>query len=264
MGDKKSPNLENLTDVMNVALPQLPQPVSSMADTETKSGTDERLTLLNLAGELQNLIILNLHPEAAIALSQTNRHFHSCASLHRLPLPIVSQWFHEKEMLPENSEKFACYTCLRLKPQSAFVLKQTKKKKSKFSPDAGNRFCIDCGCKYGKITPGHILKTSAGLRVSCIGCEKPQDRFCTLCYWCDGCASKGIVTMERRRDWVKPGDGARKISLKNICEGHSWEGRTVAGGTNSLTVMQSWAMYEFESEMGMIASPEWYDGPDDI
>ena len=181
MGNNKSQPLENLTEMMKAAHLQLPHPGRSVVDTETKSGTNERLNLLNLAGELQNLIIVNLHPAAALALSQTNRHFHSSVGLHRLPFPVAFRILQEKELFSPDPENFACYTCFRLKPQSTFVLKQTKRRRSKLGRDAHKRFCTECGCKYGKHKPGSIFITSAGLRVSCVGCESLQDRFCMKC-----------------------------------------------------------------------------------
>ena len=49
---------------------------------------------------------------------------------------------------------------------------------------------------------------------------------------------------------------------------HIWEGPTskasVSSSGSSLSVMQAFAMYEFEEDYGMVANPEWYDGPDDI
>ena len=201
---------------------QPPQPSSSIVDTQNQSGTDERLTLLDLADELQDLIIVNLDPGAALALSHTNRHFRSCVDLHRLPFPVVSRYIQEKETLPENKNRYACYTCFRFKPQSNFIMKQTQRRRSKLGADARKRLCIDCGYKNGKHVPGRIFKTSAGLRILCDGCETLRNRFCLCCSWCNECISKGAVTMVKWRQWVKPGLGAREILVTNICDSHFW------------------------------------------
>lgn len=62
---------------------------NGMLVTRESCTIDEGPSLSNLPGELQDLIIINLHPSAAIALSQTNWHFHSCTNLYRLPRSVV-------------------------------------------------------------------------------------------------------------------------------------------------------------------------------
>ncbi len=126
MEDRESQNLNKLTETTNAAQPRFSQSGNGVHDTHSSSGTDEQPGLTNLAGELQDLIIINLHPSAAIALSQTNHHFHSCVSLHRLPFPVVFEYFQEKELLSIHSDDYACYTCLRLQPRSDFAWRQTR------------------------------------------------------------------------------------------------------------------------------------------
>lgn len=127
--DYKIQSFDNLTDTMNTAEIRLSQSASEkmdISDSEGSSGPVKSLTLSDVVGELQNLIIANLHPSAAIALSQTNHHFHACANLHQLPLSLVSQYFREKELLPAHRGEYACYTCMRLKHRSSFAPSQTK------------------------------------------------------------------------------------------------------------------------------------------
>lgn len=123
---------------------------SGAPDTSASSGADERPALCNLAGELQDLIITNLHPSAAIALSQTNWHFNSCVNLHRLPSSAVLKYLQEKELLPTHSNDYACSTCLRLKPRSTFTTSQTRVSRGKSGQHACKRICFDCSCRNDK------------------------------------------------------------------------------------------------------------------
>ena len=123
MEDHESQHLDSATKMMKTVHLQDSQSDRGEIDApdiKSSFGTDERPSLTNLAGELQDLIITELHPSSAIALSQTNHHFHASVSLHRLPFSVVFDWFQDKEHMPSHTN-YACYTCLRLKPRSAFA-----------------------------------------------------------------------------------------------------------------------------------------------
>ena len=76
--------------------------------------------------------------------------------------------------------------------------------------------------------------------------------------------------MLRKGKWAGPNGEASKVTIRNCCQSHFWRGPAseVSGSSSSsgssLPIMQAFAMYEFERDFGMLASPEWYDGPDDI
>ena len=266
MYDHEIESLDRLTERINAA--QLE--VSDSDDREngvrdTKEGlmTEEKPSLPDLAGELQNLIIINLHPSAAIALSQTNHHFNSCANLHQLPSPMVFDYLQEKEILPAYWDNYACYNCLRLKPRSSFATKQTRSPRGKGGRDAYKRICLECGFRTGKHIPGQNMKIGTELQVYCGGCETLQRRFCSTCRWCESCIRKGTATVLRKGEWAGPNGEASEVVLRNTCQNHTWEGPEPVSGA-SLSIMQMRAMYEFEQDTGMIASPEWFDGPDYI
>lgn len=156
MEDHESQSLRSLTDKMNAAHVEDPcsgSEKNGAPNTKDSSGADETPGLSNLAGELQNLIITNLHPSAAIALSQTNRHFHSCAHLHRLPSPTVFDYLQEKELLPIKLDDYACYTCLRFKPRPTFGTRQTRSILEKLGQSAHKRYCFECGSMPGNHLP---------------------------------------------------------------------------------------------------------------
>lgn len=117
------------------------------------------------------------------------------------------------ELLPTLSDDFACYTCLRLKPRSAFALKQTKLSRGKFGQGPSKRVCLDCGFKNGRHRPGQTMKFGTELQVYCGGSESLQKRFCSRCYWCDSCIRKGTAKVLRKGDWAKPNGEAREIIL---------------------------------------------------
>lgn len=95
--DKQRQSLDSLTKKMDAAHLQVSRPGSrehGTFHTRESCRTDENPALSNLAGELQDLIITNLHPSAAIALSQTICHFNSYANLHQLPFSAVFNYLH--------------------------------------------------------------------------------------------------------------------------------------------------------------------------
>ena len=115
---------------------------------------DKKVTtsLCELPTEIQHLIVLNLHPSAAIALKRTNRWFHTHISLHRLGRPEVFRFLTEHENLPKFSKNFhqgkrtsslgyACFTCLTIKPATNFTEDQITGhygKYARFRRDAGS------------------------------------------------------------------------------------------------------------------------------
>ena len=162
MEDHESQHLDSATEMMKtVHLQDSESDTGEIDATEIKNspGTDEKPSLTNLASELQDLIITKLHPSSAIALSQTNRHFHDSVSLHRLPFSVVFDWLKHKEYkLCHRDKNYACYICLRLKPRSAFGKKQTRSRRQTFGDESYKRRCLDCGLNTGKINPDSFFK----------------------------------------------------------------------------------------------------------
>ncbi len=250
MENRESQTPNNLTETTNAAQPRFSQSGNGVHDTHSSSGTDEQPGLTNLAGELQDLIIINLHPSAAIALSQTNHHFHSCVSLHRLPFPVLLEYFQEKELLSTHSDDYACYTCLRLQPRSNFAWKQTRTPRGKTGKHAHKRVCLSCGIGTGKHTPGSMMKIGADLQVRCNSCKSLQKRFCRSCRWCDSCISK---------DAALPST----TGTCNHCENHDWVVPGAVGTGSKVPRTHRWATfgfeYGFEDDSGRSVTPEWLD-----
>ena len=151
------------------------------------------LNLYTLPTELQHHIVLNLHPSAAIALKQTNRYFHAHISLHRLDPFQVKQYVHEVELRPRHCEDYACFTCCRVRPKSAFTASQLGAKTSGNGTYSGRRFCLDCGVQSKKFEPGAILIIAGNEshpKIFCGSCSTIQSYFCGKCHWCAACIAR--------------------------------------------------------------------------
>lgn len=115
------------------------------------------MSLPHLPPELQGLIITNLHPSAAIALRQTNHHYHSTVSLHRLAPGIVRKFLEDLDGRVRSqvdgavycrSIWYACYKCLCMKPGTLFEY---------FEVSCGgrrDRQCLGCDLKQGRVITG--------------------------------------------------------------------------------------------------------------
>ena len=134
----------------------------------------------------------------------------------------MSDVLKEIEQIPAHWDDFACYTCLRLKPRSAFTLKQTKSPRGKVGVQAHKRFCVECGISTPRHRPSHVIKTVTQTPVWCVGCEKLQTQFCINCHWCGSCVEKGTATVLRKGLWAKPNGEASEVVLRNRCIKHVW------------------------------------------
>ena len=165
----------------------------------------EKPTLCGLPTEIQHLIVLNLHPSAAIALRQTNRWFHQHICLHRLDQHEVSIFLSERERSPKFCHGpqpgqrggflgYACFSCLCIKPATCFTQSQVvghyaKERGSERGQFSDQRYCIDCGLQQKKFHPGQLLKMAGGAKPKafCSACSGVQAYFCPKCRLCMAC-----------------------------------------------------------------------------
>ena len=173
--------------------------------------------LCTLPTELQHHIALNLHPEAAIALKQTNRYFHTHISLYRLDPLKVKRYLHEVELRPRHRDDHACFTCLRVRPMNAFTASQLGAKTSRNSAYSCGRFCLDCGIENKRFRPGTILVIGGDQshpRVFCGSCSTVQSYFCGKCHWCAPCIAR---TKAFKTSWSRSvGMGLCQMHLQGI------------------------------------------------
>lgn len=180
--------------------------------------------LCDLPGETQNSIILRLHPSAAVALSQTSRHFHAIVSLDRLNTENVKRFLEERRVQIGKADGFLCCSCFRLKPQQKFLKSQIRKKRSKAGNEANQRACFDCMEQKRQICPGNIVDLADGgqKRVYCLVCLTVRYRFCTKCRWCVGCAKSGVAKTYRKSGKSQSVSLDGMISIANECSDHEW------------------------------------------
>lgn len=171
--------------------------------------TDKRATsLCDLPTEIQHLVVLNLHPAAAIALKRTNRWFHTHISLHRLDKCEVARFLLEHENLPKFSKNtqhvkrasfvgYACFHCLRIKPAINFTQSQVtghyaKRTDPMHKTFADRRSCIECSLQKKEFLPDHVFKLADGetVNIFCPACQNMQSYFCYDCYFCAACIAK--------------------------------------------------------------------------
>ena len=163
--------------------------------------------LCTLPTEIQHVIVLNLHPSAAVALRQTNRWFNTHISLHRLDQIEVRKYLGQCELRPKNAASFACFSCLNLKPQTAFTMTQVHSANGKGHPHTYKRYCLECGIRDGKYKPSALLRMAgyaSTVKVLCGGCASVQTYYCSRCLCCSGCIAK-MKTWTGRARWNQSG-----------------------------------------------------------
>ena len=75
------------------------------------------------------------------------------------------------------------------------------------------------------------------------------------------------MTKFRKGEWRNDKGDAQEVRLISAChqlrKEHVWQGQPSTKrpdtGDTGLSIMQSWAMYEHERDIGEVASPEWFD-----
>lgn len=173
--------------------------------------------------EIEDMIISELEPSAAIALAQVNRHYHDVVSLFRIDKGKVKSFLRKLELSRTNPD-FACYTCLRLKPKDEFTVKNTKGKKGKHGQNWFERCCLSCCLEKNTFTPGSLVRTKDGQEVQavCRGCKKLEDDFCARCIYCRECAGRAddLETLHAHQEL------GTQVEVSEFCGGaqrkHRW------------------------------------------
>ena len=225
------------------------------------------VSLSNFPGELQDQIIINLHPSAAVALRQTNIHFHNAVSLSRLDTREVRLYLHERQTRPQNADKLACYTCLILKPKSE-IMQHNSSYMHRQRGIYWHQRCLDCAIENFAIVPGNIVETSQvraksswsrEKMVFCLACLTLQGHFCGTCRWCFDCTQKQRACTYRKGEF-----GYQMVPVFINCRAHSWYEFSAPelitpARTPRLWLMQSRAIKKFGLMHEGVAEPEWFD-----
>lgn len=184
-----------------------------------------RIRLCDLPGEIQDHIILSLHPSAAVALARTNHHFHATASLTRLSSEAINAFLEERKIQIRDATDYLCCTCFVLKPWRAFTKAHVKGPRSKTGKDANKRSCFKCLLANGRVLPGNVVDMAdarLGMRVYCFACLSLRERFCVKCNWCSECARQRKVKTFRQGWKARDGSGDGMGVVVNCCAGHQW------------------------------------------
>lgn len=155
---------------------------------QTDTTITHQLNLCDMPGEIQDQVILSLHPSAMVALGQTSRHFNEIASSHRLDRKSVDDFVHERRLRIRWARDFFCGFCYTAKPPNEFTMGHITGKHPKNGMQANKRSCIDCMIARSTMLPGHVVVRAWRQSVYCVVYLSLQDRFCTRCNWCFACA----------------------------------------------------------------------------
>lgn len=167
-------------------------------------------TLPNLPADLHLLIMQHLDTMHIMRMRMM-----SSALYARIPPPSVDELVElERTVFRGESGLYTCGVCLRLRPREKFTDKMVSKKRAKCfaSPDAGKRFCIDCG-----ITPA----PETGARRYCPGAhiviQGEQFVVCRTCWeFSEAAVEDGRNTSECPR--CRPESRAREQRARGIAE----------------------------------------------
>lgn len=128
---------------------------------------------LDLPPEIHLLIVKNLFFTDKLHLQAT------CTYFYKLIPPLTHAELLEAEGSDYATRRnlYTCRYCLRLLPASEFADRMFRKRRNRHGPDAGKRFCIECGlgpredgpARYG---PGAFFSVRGHLYVICLACKQ--------------------------------------------------------------------------------------------
>ena len=225
-------------------------------------------SLQGLSNEVCLAVVEHLDMSSFLALSLTSHHFHKLTNLkEEFRRPLLREFTFRAQTLPQwqkdRKDGFACSICLKLLPRIEFTDTQTKGPRGRNGGDQINRFCIPCGVKSGRFSPGSIVKQGDRLRVVCWQCKDVKGgRFCSICFICTDCVRRH----SRRNHGWRP---CEERPFHNIIGDElppAEESQTVTAFQISSHPSLSLAvsMSDYKAKTGESASPEWYDDPEDI
>lgn len=141
-------------------------PHSRLARTNDLTMQAEKTSpnFLYLPAELHNQIVGEMDFPSALNLSKTNRYFRRTVDATNKPVP--SGFCRELDKLSSCRQfwnHFVCYKCRCIKPSTAFVKKQIKKKRDVLSGKHRNRSCFDCSVSSGAFGEGQVKAPNGGI-----------------------------------------------------------------------------------------------------
>jgi hypothetical protein len=203
-------------------------------------------------------VIEELDMPSIFALSQTCRRFLRLSDpsdecrRHQLEAYLI-----QVQAFPRWLDGFACFSCLKVLPRGNFSNGQTKLKRGRNGSQQYRRFCKQCGIDKELYAPGSMVSQGDDVRVVCRQCKQLRGgSFCQRCAICDQC--------DRSRETL------RMCKEEGIYAGHTIVRKPVGEASQSSVPCLATAlglgfrMSAYEEATGCVASPEWFDGPDEI
>nr|POE49262.1 hypothetical protein CFP56_32412 [Quercus suber] len=209
--------------------------------------------LANLPVELSSAIVAECDAPTLISLLQTSRHFYRLCGDEIKARPLeLTEFLLRAQYFPRWVDTgFACFLCLKILPRSDFSRPHTRGKRGKQGTQQERRFCMECGFATGRISPGSQVSLQDGdLLFVCRFClGRKRGKFCQICTICTDCDL-----------------GGRLLRSCSNSPGHIVVDRESPGSfdTDIQPWSIGWRMFEHEYITGQIASPEWFDGPDEV
>lgn len=118
---------------------------------------------LSLPAELHNQIVGEMDFPSALNLSKTNRYFRRTVDATYKPIPHgFCRELDKLSSCRQFRNHFVCYKCRCIKPSTAFVKKQIKKKRGVLHGDHRKRSCFDCSVSRGAFDEGHQVMAPDG------------------------------------------------------------------------------------------------------
>lgn len=131
-------------------------------------------SFMSLPDEIKLNILdsVNIGPENThLELRRTHPWFRANICTETLRARLLAAEKDPKLVPPRHR---VCYTCLRVLPADNFADNSTRTPKGLGGKQAHKRFCIDCGVRYGKYSPGSEVMVRGKPGFVCVCCRKLQ------------------------------------------------------------------------------------------
>ena len=124
--------------------------------------------LLSLPTELQLQILSETSYPSLFVLQRTHPVFRNLI----VPAALRSQLLAAEHSNEIPRRRYVCYVCVRVLPRSCFSDNSRRTPKGIAGKDAHKRFCISCGVKDNRYTPGQAVVVDGISGVICRVCRK--------------------------------------------------------------------------------------------
>lgn len=141
--------------------------------------------LRTLPIEIQLNIAAYLDYGSLLALRRTNRHLREVVDRVGCSDAEKSSFVRAAEQYPRHANNLGCYCCYRVLPASKFADEQTY---GKGNWKTFSRFCLECGVKMGRYSPGVWVVKNGVDMICCRKCRRVRAiQFCSICWRCSSC-----------------------------------------------------------------------------